>query len=180
MDPTDRPAAGYGGGVSESSKRAWRIAAPADSAYPDLVGIVGGPMIPCKVTEIVATSVPTDRVEGTDGMNAHYEQAQRYVIRYQTAPVAISYMAGVSDEEIARAKQAVVETALDIWDETQEAPGRVPTVIVGQDFSPEHRYVLRAYRRAHRLPVVGTAPTPTAVEVNQAVTWWNRQLEVDG
>lgn len=56
-----------------------------DPAFPDLVGVVGGPLIPCKVTEITATTAPTERVEATGDLDAHYEHTQRYVIRYQPA-----------------------------------------------------------------------------------------------
>lgn len=58
-----------------------------DPAYPDLVGIVGKPMIPCKVVELVATSVPTERIEGDGRYDAHWKSVPRYVIRYQPAPV---------------------------------------------------------------------------------------------
>lgn len=57
-----------------------------DPEFPDLVGAAGGPLIPCKVVECTVTMAPTERVEGRDGMNATYEQAQRYVIRYQPKP----------------------------------------------------------------------------------------------
>lgn len=60
----------------------------ADPQFPDLVGVVGGPLIPCKVVEITATMAPTVRVEGRGGMNATYEQAQRHVIRYELPPHA--------------------------------------------------------------------------------------------
>lgn len=156
-----------------------------DPDFPDLVGMVGGPMIPCKVTEITATMAPTERVEATGDLDAHYEQTKRYVIRYQPKPIEITYMAGVSDEEIEQAKQAVLEAALELVDEQQQPPGRVPTVTEGGEYSrehrysPEHRYVLRAYRQAHGQPTVGTG-MPTAVEVNGAVTWWNqRQAAVE-
>lgn len=52
----------------------------ADPAFPDLVGVVGGPMIPCKVTEIAATMAPTGLIQ--DEFGAHYEQTKRYEIRY--------------------------------------------------------------------------------------------------
>ena len=71
-----------------------------DSDFPDLVGMVGGPLIPCKVVEFTATTAPTTRVEGVGGLDAHYGQTQRYVIRYQPKPIEATYMAGVSDEEI--------------------------------------------------------------------------------
>jgi hypothetical protein len=147
----------------------------ADPEFPDLVGVAGGPLIPCKVVEITATMVPTVRVAGRDGMNATYEQTQRYVIRYQPKPVEITYMSGASGEEIQQAKNAVLDTALELIDEQQTPPGRLPTVIVGQEFTPEHRFVLRFYRRAHGLPTIGAVAT--AAEVNQAVEWWNRRQE---
>lgn len=151
-----------------------RPAPVADPQFPDLVGMVGGPMIPCKVVQITATKAPTERVEGVGDLNATYEQTQRYVIRYQPKPIEVTYMAGVHDEEFEAAKQAVLETAVALYDEQQPPPGRVPTATVGQDFTPEHRYVLRAYRQAHGQPTVG-AGMPTAVEVNGAVTWWNQR-----
>lgn len=147
-----------------------------DPDFPDLVGMVGGPMIPCKVVQITATTVPTTRVEGVGELDATYEQTQRYVIRYQPKPIEVTYMAGVHDEEFEAAKQAVLETAVALYDEQRPPPGRVPAVTVGQEFTPEHRYVLRAYRKAHGQPTVG-AGTPTAVEVNGAVTWWNQRQE---
>lgn len=147
-----------------------------DPQFPDLVGMVGGPLIPCKVVEFTATMAPTRRIEGVGDLNATYEQTQRYVIRYQPKPIEVTYMTGVHDEEFEAAKQAALETALALYDEQQPAPGRVPTVTVGQDPTPEHRYVLRAYRQAHGQPTVG-AGMPTAVEVNGAVTWWNEKQE---
>lgn len=125
-----------------------------------------------------ATMAPTRRVEGVGDLDATYEQTRQYVIRVRPKPVEATYMTGVSDEELQRARQAVLETALQIVDEQQPPPGRVPTVAVGGEYSPEHRYVLRAYRRAHGKPtVVGEPPNPTAAEVNQAVTWWNQRQE---
>lgn len=144
-----------------------------DPDYPDLVGMAGGPMLPCRVVEFTAATVA--RVKDDDGP-ARYEQVGRYVIRYRPKPVEITYMAGVSGEEIERAEQAVLETAVALYDEQQPAPGRIPTVTVGQEFSAEHRYVLRAYREAHGKPKV-TAGMPTAAEVNGAVTWWNQRQE---
>lgn len=90
-----------------------------DPAFPDLVDLVGGPMIPCKVVEITATTAPTERIEGVGDLNATYEQTQQYVIRYQPKPIEITYMAGVSDEEIERAKQAVLESATEL---NEQAP----------------------------------------------------------
>lgn len=89
--------------------------------FPDLVGMVGAPLIPCKVVEVTATTAPTRRVEGVGDLDATYEQTQRYVIRYQPKPIEITYMAGVSDEEIERAKQAVIESATELLNE-QQAP----------------------------------------------------------
>ena len=162
-----------------------RPAPVADPEFPDLVGMVGGPMIPCKVVEITATTAPTERVEATGDLDATYEHTQRYVIRYQPKPVEVTYMTGATGEEIEQAKQAVLEAALELVDEQQQPPGRVPTVTEGGEYSrehrysPEHRYVLRAYRQAHGQPTV-TAGMPTAVEVNGAVTWWNqRQAAVE-
>lgn len=145
-----------------------------DPEFPDLIGVEGGPMIPCRVVEFSAATVA--RVEGDDGAPPRYEQVQRYVIRYRPKPVEVSYMTGATAEEIKQAKQAVLETAVALYDEQQPAPGRVATVCVGQQFSAEHRYVLRAYREAHGKPTV-TAGMPTAVEVNGAVTWWNQRQE---
>ena len=145
-----------------------------DPAFPDLIGVVGGPMIPCRVVEFSVATVA--RVKGDDGAPARYEQTQRYVIKYQPKPVEVSYMTGATDEEIKQAKQAVIETAVALYDEQQPPPGRVPTVTVGQEFTPEHRHVLRAYRAAHGKPTVGTG-MPTAAEVNQAADWWNQRQE---
>lgn len=92
-----------------------------DPAFPDLVGVVGGPLIPCKVVEVAATTAPTTRVEGAGDLDATYEQTQRYVIRYQPKPIEVTYMAGVSDEEIERAKQAVLESATELLNEQQAA-----------------------------------------------------------
>lgn len=88
-----------------------------DPDFPDLVGVVGGPLIPCKVTEFTATMALTERVEGVGGLDAHYGQTQRYVIRYQPKPVEITYMTGVSGEEIERAKQAVIGTVVEMVSE---------------------------------------------------------------
>ena len=145
-----------------------------DPDFPDLVGMVGGPMIPCKVVQITATTAPTERIEGVGDLNATYEQTQQYVIRYQPKPIEVTYMAGVHDEEFEAAKQAVLEAALELVDEQQAPPGHLPTVLPGGEYTPEHRYVLRAYRQAHGQPTVGTG-MPTAVEVNGAVTWWNQR-----
>lgn len=89
-------------------------------------------------------------------------------------PVAVE--SAPTPEQAEAAKQAVLETAVALYDEQQPAPSRVPTVTVGQEFTPEHRYVLRAYRQAHGQPTVG-AGSLTAVEVNGAVTWWNQRQE---
>jgi len=58
----------------------------ADPAFPDLIAIGDGPLVPCKVVELTATTVAVGRVEDADGVS--YEVGQRYVIRYQAAPVA--------------------------------------------------------------------------------------------
>lgn len=147
-----------------------------DPDFPDLVGVEGGPLIPCKVVEFTATTAPTTRVEGAEGMNATYEQTRQYVIRYRPKPIEATYMTGVSDEEIVRARQAVLETALQIVDEQADKPARLPTVIVGQEPTPEHLLVVRAYRHAHGQPTVQYG-LPRAAEVNQAVTWWNQRQE---
>lgn len=68
-------------------------------------------------------------------------------------PATVRYWpAAPTPEQATAAKQAALETALALYDEQQPPPGRVPTVTVGQDFTPEHRYVLRAYRQAHASP----------------------------
>lgn len=94
-----------------------RPAPVADPQFPDLVGMVGGPLVPCKVVEFTATTAPTERIEGVGDLNATYGHTQRYVIRYQPKPIEITYMAGVSDEEIERAKQAVLESAAELLNE---------------------------------------------------------------
>lgn len=147
-----------------------------DPDFPDLIAIEGGPLIPCKVVQIEATTAPTRRVEGVGDLDATYEQTRQYVIRVRPKPVEVTYMAGVSDEEYQRARQAVLETALQIVDEQADKPARLPTVIVGQDPTPEHLLVVRAYRHAHGQPTVQDGPL-RAAEVNQAVTWWNQQQE---
>jgi hypothetical protein len=53
----------------------------ADPAFPDIVGIVGAPLIPCKVTELTATMAPTEPV--WDGSGAHYDQMIEDVAKYQ-------------------------------------------------------------------------------------------------
>lgn len=113
-------------------------------------------------------------------LEARVEEVERRVAAFpvfQTpaGPVTVRYWAAAPTPQKAEAaKQAVLKTAVALYDEQQPPPGRVPAVTVGQDFTPEHRYVLRAYRQAHGQPTVG-AGTPTAVEVNGAVTWWNQQ-----
>ncbi len=59
----------------------------------------------------------------------------------------------------------------------REPTGWVSTVRVGGGYTPEHAYVLRAYRGAHGLSIVGMPAIPTASEVNQAVTWWRQRQE---
>lgn len=85
----------------------------SDSAFPDQVGVVGGPMIPCKVVEITATTAPTT-TEGPrteDGLK-QLEQVQQYRIRYEVphgaphpspAPERIeaSWMTGAGEVRIA-------------------------------------------------------------------------------
>lgn len=90
-------------------------------------------------------------------------------------PIHVSYLSGASDEESERARLAVIETALGILNEQSDTPGRLPTVTVGQESTPEYLLVLHAYREAHRQPTAGMPAIPTAAEVNQAVTWWNEQ-----
>jgi hypothetical protein len=57
--------------------------------------------------------------------------------------------------------------------------GPLPHVCVGQDLTREYAIVLDAHRRAQGLPPwlkrePGSTYVPTAVEVNQAVDWWNQ------
>ncbi len=175
----------------------------ADPEFPDLVGVVGGPLIPCKVTEFTATMTPTVRVEGRDGLDATYEQAQRYVIRYQPAATA-SESTGVlvSHERVECAMDAVrrmvgafggrsltpgeeerywtiVDAALRADELHRRGQvGTVDAVLAGMPLDDEHRRVLEAYREAHGGAQVGSVPT--AAEVNRAVEWWNRRQEAQG
>ena len=111
-----------------------------DPDFPDLVGMVGGPMIPCKVVQITATTAPTTRVEGVGDLDATYEHIQRYVIRYQPKPVEVTYMAGVSDEEIERAKQAVLGTVRELLNEQADAGQREACCVCGSAQIGYHNY----------------------------------------
>lgn len=189
--------AGFAAGAPEQSAKL------ADPEFPDLVGVVGGPLLPCKVVEFAATMAPTVRVEGRDGSDATYEQAQRYVIRYQPEPTP-GEPPGVlvSHERVDRAMEAVRRmvgafgrrsltpgeeerywTIVDVALRADELHrrGRVSTVdavLAGMPLDDEHRRVLDAYREAHGGAQVGSVPT--AAEVNRAVEWWNRLQEAQG
>lgn len=68
--------------------------------FPDLIGIVGGPMIPCKVVEFSATMAPTGvarRVAA--GLDACYDQTKRQVVRYQPAPSPTPARVGYVDPQ---------------------------------------------------------------------------------
>ena len=72
----------------------------------------------------------------------------------------------------------------ELWEtrhlQTEREPtGWVSMVCVGGEYTPEHAYVLRAYREAHGLPIVGMPAIPTASEVNQAVDWWRQHHHVE-
>jgi len=126
----------------------------SDPAFPDRIGVAGGPMAPCRVTEFSITTAPTVREYYDGGVHVRDQTAQ-HVIRYEL-PAALSGLAG----------------------DPVALFGRVPVVVVGQELSAVHALVLDAHRRSRGLPPwlrrePGSPLTPRAAEVNEAVTWWN-------
>lgn len=62
-----------------------------DPRFPDRIGVGDGPGIPCKVTEIVATTAPTGAPigQGPD-LNAVYDEVNQYRIRYELPPAPVA------------------------------------------------------------------------------------------